>query len=251
MKSLFNVCVLLWAWAGGIALAASQPRPFEDYQVILTRKPFGDMAAKAEPVPERIVPINESFAAGFRLSGIYELADGTPRVAIVNQKENSYFSLILDEPALSTGITLIEVNFDKREAVIRKDEEIVVLSMDDSANKVLSSEEGSRRLEEAQTKRLSYRERREQRKLARAKQMEEQAAKPRLVGAELEEHLQNYQMEVLRTGMPPLPVQLTPDRDAQLVEEGVLPPQDDAGFELENLEYEQPAGYDEFGPYYF
>ncbi len=36
--------------------------------------------------------------------------------------------------------------------------------------------------------------------------------------------LQEYQMEVIRQGMPPLPIQLTPEQDSQLVEEGVLPP---------------------------
>lgn len=42
--------------------------------------------------------------------------------------------------------------------------------------------------------------------------------------AQVQENLQKYQMDVLRQGMPPLPVQLTPEQDAQLVEEGVLPP---------------------------
>ncbi len=36
--------------------------------------------------------------------------------------------------------------------------------------------------------------------------------------------LQEYQMEVLRQGQPPLPVDLTPEQDDQLVAEGVLPP---------------------------
>ena len=36
-------------------------------------------------------------------------------------------------------------------------------------------------------------------------------------------------MEVLRKGMPPLPVPLTPEMDAQLVSEGVLPAMDANG----------------------
>jgi len=31
-------------------------------------------------------------------------------------------------------------------------------------------------------------------------------------------------MEVIRQGLPPLPIPLTPEMDAQLVSEGVLPP---------------------------
>lgn len=36
--------------------------------------------------------------------------------------------------------------------------------------------------------------------------------------------LQEYQMEVIRQGMPPLPIQLTPEQDDQLVAEGILEP---------------------------
>jgi hypothetical protein len=44
---------------------------------------------------------------------------------------------------------------------------------------------------------------------------------------QVQQNLREYQMEVLRQGMPPLPVQLTPEQDAQLVDEGVLPPLED------------------------
>ena len=227
------------------------PRPFSDYQVILDRKPFGDPAAKAPPQEERIVPIQESFAATLRLSGIDERDDGSIRVAITDRKDNSYFSLRLDEGENADGIELVEADYKKGEAVLKKGDEVVVLSMNDSENKVLSAEERGKRIEEAQSKRLSYAERRRLRQEARKKMIDEQLAqKPRLTGAELEEHLQNYQMEVLRTGLPPLPLQLTPDRDDQLVREGVLPPQDEEGYEVEEVEYEAPAGYDEYGPYY-
>ncbi len=42
--------------------------------------------------------------------------------------------------------------------------------------------------------------------------------------AEVQRQLQDYQMEVIREGLPPLPVELTPEMDDQLVFEGVLPP---------------------------
>jgi hypothetical protein len=42
--------------------------------------------------------------------------------------------------------------------------------------------------------------------------------------AEVRENLQQYQMEVIRSGMPPLPIALTEEMDNQLVAEGVLPP---------------------------
>ncbi len=40
---------------------------------------------------------------------------------------------------------------------------------------------------------------------------------------EIRRNLQDYQMEVIRKGMPPLPVPLTPEMDDQLVAEGFLP----------------------------
>ena len=51
---------------------------------------------------------------------------------------------------------------------------------------------------------------------------------PQLSGPELEKHMQDYQMDLIRSaGLsgPPLPMELTPEMDARLVIEGVLPPQ--------------------------
>jgi hypothetical protein len=43
---------------------------------------------------------------------------------------------------------------------------------------------------------------------------------------ELAQMLQDYQKDLLRTGQTPLPIPLTPETDRQLVEEGILPPQE-------------------------
>ena len=44
---------------------------------------------------------------------------------------------------------------------------------------------------------------------------------------EVRENLRQYQMEVIREGMPPLPIPLTQEMDDQLVSEGVLPPMEE------------------------
>jgi hypothetical protein len=52
--------------------------------------------------------------------------------------------------------------------------------------------------------------------------------KPTLTGEALQNHLEQYQMDLIRAGGekgPPLPMELTPEMDDQLVKEGVLPPQ--------------------------
>ncbi|HSH12771.1 MAG TPA: hypothetical protein VLA15_03455, partial [Desulfurivibrionaceae bacterium] len=64
-------------------------------------------------------------------------------------------------------------------------------------------------------------------------QERQQAAKEtkgtRLTGKALDNHLKEYQMELIRRGDAPLlPVPVTPDMEKQLVEEGLLSP-DDAG----------------------
>ena len=97
-------------------------------------------------------------------------------------------------------------------------------------------------MKEAAERRTSYAERRRLRMLERQKPVE--VPKPIYTGEELEKHLQEYQMEVIRSGnLPPLPVQLTPENDAKLVAEGVLPPVDDAGYELVP---EDEAGEEEY-----
>jgi hypothetical protein len=42
---------------------------------------------------------------------------------------------------------------------------------------------------------------------------------------ETRENMRQYQMEVIRAGMPPLPIPLTQEMDDQLVAEGILPPE--------------------------
>lgn len=79
-------------------------------------------------------------------------------------------------------------------------------------------------------KRSSYAERRRQRMIARQQPVGPPPKsvapppKPAFSQAELEQHLQNYQMQAIREGVPPLPIALTPESEAQLAKEGFLPP---------------------------
>ena len=234
----WSVLVCATAWAAEPAV-----RPFADYQVILDRKPFGtppDAAAE----PERVIPVGESFAASLQLSGIYELEDGNLRVAITDKKDNSYFTLVLGgEP--ERGIELLDVDYDQEKAVLQKDGQAVELSMNDVAgSEVIPASAMEERKKQAEERRLSYAERRRMRMLERQKPVE--VPKPVYTGEALEKHLQEYQMEILRDGtMPPLPVQLSPENDAKLVEEGVLPPVDEEGYEVLPAGEEEVEYYDE------
>ena len=226
MKRALFIC---WVLTATCAWAANGPaKPFSDYQVILDRKPFGASEVRAEP--ERTVPVSESFAAQMVLSGIYELDDGNLEVAVVDRKNNSYFSLMLGDS--ENGIELIDADYEKEEAVLKKGTEVVVLTMSGaSGSQVLNTTEQQDRMKQAEDRRLSYADRRRARMLERQKPVE--VPKPMYTGEDLEKHLQDYQMEVIRQGLPPLPVQLTEDRDAQLVAEGYLPPLDEEGYEID------------------
>ncbi len=228
MNRLIMLLVVCVGWSAGAGIAHA--RTFADYEIILQRQPFGTPPERA-PEPERVVPVHESFAAQMVLSGIYELEDGNLRVAVVDKKDNSYFSLMMGGQG-ENGIELLDVDYDEEEAVLKKGEEVVVLRMSGtSGTQVLTTTERQDRMKQAEERRLSYAERRRQRQLERQRPVE--PPKPVYSGEELERHLQNYQMEVIRQGLPPLPVQLTPDRDAQLVAEGFLPPVDEEGYEIE------------------
>lgn len=50
---------------------------------------------------------------------------------------------------------------------------------------------------------------------------------PQMSGDKLSRHLQDFKMEVIRQGLPPLAIPLTPEQDQQLVEAGVLPSMDE------------------------
>ena len=128
--------------AGATAWAAEPAvRPFEDYQVILDRKPFGAPPDRSQE-PAKVTPVGESFAAQMILSGIYEMEDGNLRVAIVDKKDNSYFDLVVGEKSEQLGIELLDVDYEKEEAVLKKVEEVVVLRMSGtSGTQVLSTVE--------------------------------------------------------------------------------------------------------------
>ncbi|MDD4341900.1 MAG: hypothetical protein PHO14_06665, partial [Kiritimatiellae bacterium] len=122
---LFVIC-LGCVWVAATAVHAEVPRTLADYQIILDRQPFGTPPPDIPP-PERVIPVQESFAATMVLSGIYEEDDGAMRAAIVDKKDNRYFSLIVGES--EEGVELLDVDYAKEEAVLKKGDEVVVLRM--------------------------------------------------------------------------------------------------------------------------
>jgi len=137
------------------------------------------------------------------------------KVGLVDKKTNKSFFLTEGESV--DGIELVSASFEEEEAVLRKGDEMAVIKLESGEIQPLSPEQQRERL---RMRRTSYAERRRQREERRRAP----PPKPKYTGEELERHLREYQMECIRRGLPPLPIPLTPEMDAQLVAEGVLPP---------------------------
>ena len=207
--------------AGLLGLTAGADTPdFSRYQVILDRKPFGT-APPPEDTSNRPIPLSESFAKNLRMSALLEVEGGGIRIGLIDSQSGKNFFLGIGDN--EDGIELISASYKDEEAVIRKGPEMAVLKLQSGEFQPLNPAEQQARLNQPQQQpqRGSYAERR----AARMQQRQpEPPVEPIYKGEELEKHLRDYQMEVIRQGLPPLPIPLTPEMDKQLVDEGVLPP---------------------------
>lgn len=229
MKSIGIALLLLVPAALPAALPAETTvaaLDFARYEVILGRKPFGEPPQQPPgPQPAIGVKPQPNFYDDLYLVAITEREGGT-RVGFVNRKTNKDHFLYVGETA--DGITVVSADYDEGVAVLRNGEQEgeVRFRQGMSAGPATGAPPAappSKKASPFLQNRTSYLARLRER---RAKIAQEQAAKRKenvLKGENLEQHLQKYQMEVIRKGMPPLPVPLTEAMDKQLVQEGVLP----------------------------
>ena len=215
-----------------MAVWADTPSPeeapaldFSRYQVILDRKPFGDLPAKQEETAEA-VPAAESFAKNLRVCSIIEQDDGSVRVGFVDMQSNKSYMLSVGDPPID-GIELVSASYEDKEAYLRRGSEMAQIKLQSGEVKDVSPAQQQTVMAnagDASQRRLSYAERRRLRQQRMQEQQAQPPPEPKYSGEELEKHLQDYQMDVIRQGLPPLPIPLTPEQDDQLVKEGILPP---------------------------
>ncbi len=210
------------------AVSAAPTPGFERYKVILDRQPFGlvlSAATNAEPAaPPPIVAGPGGEALGMRASSLVMVDGEGPRVGLVDVKTGR--SLYLMPGETQEGIRVVSADFDAEEVIIQRGAEMAILKLKEAGTTE------KRMLGALTAPRPGTDPRRILGGVAPTTPPapapttpSAPPAAPRLQGAELEAHLRNYQMEVIRKGLPPLPIPLTPEMDAQLVQEGVLPPQ--------------------------
>jgi hypothetical protein len=189
---------------------------FKRYQVILDRQPFGQEPLGADIVQ---VPASQSFARNLRLSMLFEGPDGTTRAGIVDSSSKKSYILRLGEP--QDGLEMVEADIKASEAMVRKDNEVALFKLEAGGGEPVSKTEQSSRKSSYADRRRALLQKVEERK----QQPPEPPPQPTLTGEALQKHLENVQMDAIRNGLPPLPMPLSPAMDAQLVKEGVLPPQ--------------------------
>lgn len=227
--------------AGGLTLllalapaaATVERADFNRYEVILSRRPFG--AAPEEEKANAAIPPPPppAFAAKLKMVAITDRA-GQIRVGFVDSSEKppkTYFLFVGDA---QNGYQVVSADYERETAVLRKDGHELQLSMSaptgsasspvtaDSARQVSAGARPSAT--------LVSRRRSAPRVLSPGRQarLEERRRRaeiiPELHGQVLEKHLQEYNLQAIRSGAPALPIPLTPEQDAQLVQEGILPP---------------------------
>ena len=236
MRSAFIAAILLsaaWPCFAGL-------EGFDQYKIIIDRKPFGELPAPVVRNPNGDQPPPDSFTKYTRVTSIVkDEEDGTIKVGFVYTKDPANpKSYRLRKGTQEDGFTVQEANFEDETADIESGGEVghFKLGAGPAAMQagVVSAPPPSLPTPAftppSNTDRPpSYIERR---------RMREQIQPPMppspsrfKTNEELDKHLHNYNMEIIRqhakgdaTAPPPLPIQLTPEEDSQLVREGVLAP---------------------------
>jgi hypothetical protein len=205
-------------WAVSLALNGLAEPSFDRYQIILSRMPFGNeaafaAAAAAQAAAAAKVTPAESFARNMKMTAITRnrFTDKVQVGLMDMATKKTYFMV---EGDTEDGMELVVADYENEKALLKKGTEEVWMDMNTPAPSVAAV------VPALPTGAMVARR-------GVVAPPPEAPAKPALTGAALEKHLKNYQMELIRAGGakgPVLPMALTPEMDAQLVKEGVLPP---------------------------
>ncbi len=216
--------------------AQARVAEFSRYEVILSRRPFGEPSAVVGPGTDepKPVPTGPSFADSLKLVAL-TYSQGDVRVGFVdsNAKPPKTYFLFVGES--ENGIEVVSASYDDERVVLRKGGDERTLSMASGGSVVRTARTAtpvdrpsagidSRPVVPVVSRNPVPRVLSPGRQLRLEEERRRAETIPDLHGQVLEKHLQEYNMQAIREGAPPLPIPLTPEQDAQLVEEGVLPP---------------------------
>ncbi len=222
---------------------------FDRYQVILDRKPFGAEAPVVDPTIAAVVPDAESFIKNLKMTAITKNdITGSLCVGLADAStKKNYFLNVSDE---EDGIMLVEADYDHDRALLRKgtDERWITMNGDSgiaaaapaasrgmppSLMSMRTGMRGGGSLGPPGLTNEQYQRTRNLRPMpspasaSMGRGDSSPGEKVKLTNDQIEDRLRKYNMELIRAkgekGIP-LPIQLSPEEDAQLVKEGVLEP---------------------------
>jgi hypothetical protein len=220
MKKQLIILFALAFTVSGFAQDASSG--FERYRVIIQKAPFGedevDTIVMVQPPPAK------NWAAEYRISMLREKAGGVV-AGLVNKKTNRSVILNLNETDPVEGLKLLSADMEKMEISLQKGGETRSLSINPEDMAIKATARPATAKKSSGSKKSSFRARMEERRrmMAEAQKKKAPPKQPRLSGAALQKHLENYQVEAIKSGLPPLPVPITPAMEEQLVRDGALP----------------------------
>lgn len=223
--SLFMFCSLL-LMSGTKGYAQHTGGDFGRYQVILDQQLLGRPAPPPPAArPDTPAPApTPSWAVDYRLTMITEdLSTGSARAGLFDVRNQVGFLLLEGEE--TEGFRLHAVNFQNNRAEVsfQGNRHLFSLESAPAAAPVPEARPAPRPQSGPSPRAI-----RRVPSPPADEQRPPEPAEPRFSSPEeLQAHLQNVQMDAIRTGKPPLPIPLTPEMDAQLVQEGVLPPLED------------------------
>lgn len=197
------------------------------YSVIIDRSPFGSDPLVADAINENRQQEAANKAAAeaakdFRLCFLLEDQSGEIRAGFENKKAKpgEPRSVILMVGESFMGMKLLSVDLAKSQATLQNRGKPIQFTLTKSTT-VAAAPKAAPAAASRRRFGAGFRKKEPVEELPKLTPEEERQRRK-----EVRESMQAYQMEVIRAGMPPLPIPLTQEMDDQLVSEGVLPPSD-------------------------
>jgi hypothetical protein len=202
---------------------------FGRYEIILQRRPFGEAPAASDGNTERKAPVvrtGPSFVDSLTMCAITS-GGGAVRVGFLDGKARPPKTYFLFVGEREDGIHVVSADYEAETVTLEKDGDTRVLNMGGgvvsptpSRNRSAQRSAPFRRMRRPKIQRTPE-------QIAEARRLAIERKSPILKGKEYEKHIRKYNMDLIRSGGDmgvPLPIALTNEEDAQLVNEGVLPP---------------------------
>ncbi len=220
-----NRMIFALGFMAGICLAEESKYTKDRYDVIVDRSPFGAdplVMGESELSEKNATEASKAAEKELRLCFLLESQEGEIRAGFENKtaKPGDPKNVMLMVGESFRGMKLLNIDLINSSATLDRRGSKVTFEL----TKGVASA-SARKAPGQSTRRFGGGFRRQPTKApakpaAPALSPDEQSKKRK----EIRDDLRQYQMEVIRAGMPPLPIPLTQEMDDQLVTEGILAP---------------------------